>query len=116
MPGGSEITMREFGFYYIFLKATENGFLLCDHSLIGSLAITVSHGILGSPAPDRLMAETLNLYAAPSKTSLTAYVVSVDSKVDPVMNHHGWRSFFNMWCWHTDNAPAIGPFWFTRLQ
>lgn len=64
----------------------EKGFLqehCVIHSLIGSLAITVSHGILGSPAPDRLMAETLNLYAAPSKTSLTAYIVSVNNKVDP---------------------------------
>ncbi len=45
--------------------------------LIGSLAITVSHGTLGSPAPDRLIADTLNSYAAPSKTSFTAYFVSV---------------------------------------
>lgn len=45
--------------------------------LIGSLAITVSQGILGSPPPDRLIADTLNSYAAPSKTSFTAYLVSV---------------------------------------
>lgn len=47
--------------------------------LIGSLAITVSHGMLGSPAPDRLIAETLNSYTAPSKTSFTAYFVSVEN-------------------------------------
>lgn len=47
--------------------------------LIGSLAITVSHGMLGSPAPDRLTADTLNSYAAPSNTSLTAYFVSIDN-------------------------------------
>lgn len=49
--------------------------------LIGSLAITVSHGMLGSPAPDRLMADTLNSYAAPSKTSVTAYFVSNEKDV-----------------------------------
>lgn len=48
--------------------------------LIGSLAITVSQGILGSPAPDRLIADTLNSYAAPSKTSFTAYFVSVGKR------------------------------------
>lgn len=56
---------------------------VCAGSLIGSLAITVSHGILGSPAPDRLIADTLNSYAAPSNTSFTACFVSVkkDEKV-----------------------------------
>lgn len=49
--------------------------------LIGSLAIIVSHGILGSPAPDRLIAETLNSYAAPSNTSFTAYFVSVEKQI-----------------------------------
>lgn len=42
--------------------------------------MTVSLGILGSPVPDRLMADTLNSYAAPSKTSLTANLVSVREK------------------------------------
>lgn len=46
--------------------------------LFGSLAITVSDGRLGSPAPDRLIADTLNTYAAPSNTSFTAYFVSVE--------------------------------------
>lgn len=40
--------------------------------LIGSRAITVSHGMLGSPVPDRLTADTLNSYAAPSNTPFTA--------------------------------------------
>ena len=46
--------------------------------LIGSLAITVSDGKPGSPAPDRLIADTLNSYAAPSKTSFTVYFVPVE--------------------------------------
>ena len=44
--------------------------------LIGSLAITASHGIQGSPGPDRLIAATLNTYAAPSMISFTACLLS----------------------------------------
>lgn len=48
--------------------------------LIGSLAFTVSHGRLGCPAPDRLIADTLNSYAAPSITSFTANFISVEKE------------------------------------
>lgn len=47
---------------------------------IGSLAVTVSQGILGTPAPDMLMADTLNSYDAPSKMSFTANFVSAQIK------------------------------------
>lgn len=40
--------------------------------LLGFFAHTIAEGGLGSPAPDSLIAETLNSYSAPSVTSLTA--------------------------------------------
>lgn len=41
--------------------------------LFGSLAITNSEGVLGSPAPEKLMADTRNSYSIPSTTSFTSY-------------------------------------------
>lgn len=41
--------------------------------LLGFLAQTISEGVLGSPAPDALMAITLNSYSDPSDTSFTPY-------------------------------------------
>ena len=87
--------------------------------LIGSLAITVSHGILGSPAPDRLMADTLNSYAAPSKTSFTAYFLSVDkgrSICSLRLRHSNVANHYNHAACHINWVPVIGPSWFTRLQ
>ncbi len=49
-----------------------------NYSLLGSLANTNSEGILDSPAPDMLMADTRNSYSSPSTTSFTAYFFAVD--------------------------------------
>lgn len=40
--------------------------------LLGFFAQTIAEGGLRSPAPDSLIAETLNSYSAPSVTSFTA--------------------------------------------
>ena len=42
--------------------------------LLGFFAHTMAEGGLGSPAPDSLMADTLNSYSHPSVTSFTAYL------------------------------------------
>lgn len=45
-------------------------------SLLGFFAHTIADGGLGSPAPDSLIAETLNSYSAPSVMSLTVHFAS----------------------------------------
>lgn len=47
------------------------------HLLLGSLANTNSDGVLNSPAPEVLIADTRNSYSIPSTTSLTAYPFAV---------------------------------------
>lgn len=47
-----------------------------SHLLLGFFAHTIAEGGLTSPAPDSLIAETLNSYSAPSVTSLTANFTS----------------------------------------
>lgn len=101
------------------MKTTAVEYKSVSGLLIGSLAITVSHGILGSPAPDRLIADTLNSYAAPSKTSFTAYFVSVD-KGRSICCFRLMYSTVANYCipaaCHINWVPVIGPSWFTRLQ
>lgn len=89
-------------------------------SLIGSLAVMMSHGKLGSPAPDRLIADTLNRYAAPSKTSFTVYFVSERKSKRECDISHGVDVHISSQTEAQSHChpkiPVIGPFWFTRLQ
>lgn len=50
------------------------------HLLLGSLANTNSDGVLNSPAPELLMADTRNSYSMPSTTSLTANPFAAQEK------------------------------------
>lgn len=51
-------------------------FLSLRDLLLGSLAITHSVGVLGSPGPETLIADIRNSYATPMTTSVTAYFLA----------------------------------------